>query len=108
MLHQNGNISLRLPQGLVTLNNISEFEALLTREVNLICLRMVCDVANDIIRRSPKYRAASASEQARSLWKVDDIEETINGSIWWACHAKGIAAAASNSEKEQKRFRRTM
>lgn len=75
---------MRLPQGLVTLNNISEFEALLTREINLICLRMVCDFANDYIRRSADYVRAPASEQAKALWKVDDIEETVNGPVWWA------------------------
>ncbi|KAI9315286.1 subunit 17 of mediator complex-domain-containing protein [Dichotomocladium elegans] len=84
VLHESGNITVRLPQGLVTLSNISEFQALLTREINLICLRRVCDVANDYIRRTYSFKNASASEQARSLWKVDDIEETINGSIRWA------------------------
>ncbi|KAI9489086.1 subunit 17 of mediator complex-domain-containing protein [Zychaea mexicana] len=83
-LHQSGNITVRLPQGLVTLSNISEFQALLIREINLICLRMVCDAANDIVRNSPSYKTATTSEQARLLWKVDDIEEMINGSLWWA------------------------
>lgn len=83
-LRQSGEITVRLPQGLVTLINISEFQALLTREISLICLRMVCDAANDIIKRSQSFKDATASEQAKSLWKVDDIEETINGSIWWA------------------------
>lgn len=90
-LHQSGDITVRLPQGLVTLINISEFQALLTREINLICLRMVCDAANDIIKRSHSFKAATASEQARSLWKVDDIEETINGSIWWALGGENSA-----------------
>ncbi|KAI9259659.1 subunit 17 of mediator complex-domain-containing protein [Phascolomyces articulosus] len=83
-LHHSGNITVRLPQGLVTLGNISEFQALLIREINLICLRMVCDAANDIVRNSPSYKAATTSEQARLSWKVDDIEEMINGSLWWA------------------------
>ncbi|KAI8150440.1 subunit 17 of mediator complex-domain-containing protein [Fennellomyces sp. T-0311] len=83
-LHQSGNITVRLPQGLVTLSNISEFQALLIREINLICLRMVCDAANDIVRNAPSYKSATASEQARLLWKVDDIEEMINGSLYWA------------------------
>ncbi|KAI7848925.1 subunit 17 of mediator complex-domain-containing protein [Circinella umbellata] len=83
-LHHSGNITVRLPQGLVTLSNISEFQALLIREINLICLRMVCDVANDIVRNSPSYKVATASEQARLSWKVDDIEEMINGSLSWA------------------------
>lgn len=84
VLHESGNITVRLPQGLMTLSNISEFQALLTREINLIGLRMVCEVANSFIRCTPGFQNATPSEQARCLWKVDDIEETINGSIFWA------------------------
>lgn len=55
---------------MVVLQNVSEFEAFLSREIKVICLRTVCDVANDMI-------------QSQQLWQVDQVDEAIHGSIWW-------------------------
>lgn len=69
-LSQSGSISVCLPQTTVVLQNVSEFEAFLSREIKVICLRTVCDVANDRIK-------------SQQLWQVDQVDEAIHGSIWW-------------------------
>lgn len=69
-LSQSGSISVCLPQTTVVLQNVSEFEAFLSREIKVICLRTVCDVANDMIK-------------SQQLWQVDQVDEAIHGSIWW-------------------------
>ncbi|KAI8371699.1 subunit 17 of mediator complex-domain-containing protein [Radiomyces spectabilis] len=81
ILGQSGTITASLPQTTVTLTGISEFEALLLREINLICLRMACKEANDVIQTSSLYQMATDSEKSRFLWKVDQIEECVHGSI---------------------------
>ncbi|KAI8972784.1 subunit 17 of mediator complex-domain-containing protein [Pilobolus umbonatus] len=81
-LNQSGTISVRLPQTKVVLQNVAEFEVFLSREINVMCLRTACDVANDLIRRTDAYLAASVSDKQRFLWKVDEVDEAIHGSLW--------------------------
>lgn len=65
------------------LQNVSEFEAFLSREIKVICLRTVCDVANKIIQSDLRYRNTAGNDQQRCLWQVDQVDEAIHGSIWW-------------------------
>ncbi|KAG0164754.1 RNA polymerase II mediator complex subunit [Apophysomyces sp. BC1034] len=83
-LHQSGCIMVCMSQTTLALQSIPEFEAVLSREINLICLRIVCKEANDVIQRSSIYQSVGASEKSRFLWKVDDVEEVVNGSVWWS------------------------
>ncbi|KAI8644710.1 subunit 17 of mediator complex-domain-containing protein [Parasitella parasitica] len=69
-LSQSGAISVCLPQITVVLQNVSEFEAFLSREIKVICLRTVCDVANDLVK-------------SQQWWQVDQVDEAIHGSVWW-------------------------
>jgi hypothetical protein len=82
-LNQSGAISVCLPQTTVVLQNVSEFEAFLSREIKVICLRTVCDVANNRIKRDSRYLNAAGSDKQRFLWQVDQVDEAIHGSIWW-------------------------
>ncbi|KAG1117426.1 hypothetical protein G6F42_013441 [Rhizopus arrhizus] len=88
-LSQSGSISVCLPQTTVVLQNVSEFEAFLSREVKVICLRTVCDVANDMIK-------------SQQLWQVDQVDEAIHGSIWWQStnHWRNITVRLLNSHLE--------
>ncbi|KAI7896605.1 subunit 17 of mediator complex-domain-containing protein [Mucor mucedo] len=81
--NQLGSISVCLPQTTVILQNVSEFEAFLSRELKVICLRTVCDVANDIIQRHESYIMATGSDKRRLLWKVNQVDEAVHGSICW-------------------------
>jgi hypothetical protein len=83
-LNQSGSVSVNLPQTTVNLQNVSEFEAFLSREIKVICLRTVCDVANGLIQRNENYlNATDGSDKQRWLWKVDQVDEAIHGSIYW-------------------------
>lgn len=90
-LNQLGSISVYLPQTTVNLQNVSEFEAFLSREIKVICLRVVCDVANGKIIQHNKVSASKEEEEEekngldkqRWLWKVDQVDEAIHGSIFW-------------------------
>ncbi|CAO3639955.1 unnamed protein product [Mucor hiemalis] len=82
-LNQSGAISVYLPQTTVILQNVSEFEAFLSREIKVICLRIICDVANDMIRRNEIFQKVTGSDKQRLLWKVDQVDEAIHGSIHW-------------------------
>ncbi|KAI8088072.1 subunit 17 of mediator complex-domain-containing protein [Gilbertella persicaria] len=82
-LNQSGFISVCLPQTTVVLQNVSEFEAFLSREIKVVCLRTVCDIANDIMSRDQRYLSAVESSKQRFLWQVDQVDEAIHGSVWW-------------------------
>ncbi|CEP13960.1 hypothetical protein [Parasitella parasitica] len=69
-ISQSGGISVCLLQTAIALQNVSEFEAFLSREMKVICLRTVCDVANDLVK-------------SQQLWQVDQVDEAIHGSVWW-------------------------
>ncbi|GAA5808183.1 hypothetical protein MFLAVUS_001568 [Mucor flavus] len=81
--NQSGSISVCLPQTTVILQNVSEFEAFLSREIKVICLRIICDMANDIIQRHESYVNATGSDKRRLLWKVNEVDEAIHGSVCW-------------------------
>ncbi|KAI9365228.1 subunit 17 of mediator complex-domain-containing protein [Pilaira anomala] len=81
--NQSGSISVCLPQTTVILQNVSEFEAFLSREIKVICLRTICDMANGIIQRHSSYLNATGSDKRRLLWKVNEVDEAIHGSICW-------------------------
>ncbi|SAM08908.1 hypothetical protein [Absidia glauca] len=65
----------------MTLANVTEFESFLLREINLICLHQVCDIANGLVRRSPAYQAAKSNERGSYLWQVDEVEEILYGTV---------------------------
>ncbi|KAI9482864.1 MAG: subunit 17 of mediator complex-domain-containing protein [Benjaminiella poitrasii] len=65
-LNQSGSISIHLPQTTVVLQNISEFETFLTREIKVICLRVVCEVANEMYQQQ---------------WQLDQVDEAIHGTL---------------------------
>ncbi|RCH99308.1 RNA polymerase II mediator complex subunit [Rhizopus azygosporus] len=72
---QTGAISALLPQTTVVLQQASELRVFLSREINVMCLETICNVANDIIRLHPNYQARMF------LWKLDRIDESIHGSL---------------------------
>ncbi|PHZ17525.1 uncharacterized protein RHIMIDRAFT_232952 [Rhizopus microsporus ATCC 52813] len=72
---QTGVISALLPQTTVVLQQASELRVFLSREINVMCLETICNVANDIIRLHPNYQARMF------LWKLDRIDESIHGSL---------------------------
>ncbi|KAG1008359.1 hypothetical protein G6F27_006564 [Rhizopus arrhizus] len=72
---QSGTISVILPQATVVLQHVSELRAFLSREINIMCLGFICDVANDIIRVHPH------SAQKMLLWKLNRIDEVIHSSL---------------------------
>ncbi|KAG1474217.1 hypothetical protein G6F56_000486 [Rhizopus delemar] len=73
---QSGAISVILPQATVTLQHVSELRVFLSREINIMCLGTICDIANDIIRTHPGYSA-----KKMVLWKLDRIDEVIHSSL---------------------------
>ncbi|KAI7903858.1 subunit 17 of mediator complex-domain-containing protein [Cokeromyces recurvatus] len=64
-LNPSGTISTYLPQTTIVLQNISEFETFLKREIKVICLKVVCDVANTMYQK----------------WQLDQVDEAIRGSV---------------------------
>lgn len=82
-LSQSGSISVYLSQTTVVLQNVSEFEAFLAREIKVICLLTVCDVANELLQQSEGYAKASGSDKQSFLWKLDRVDEAIHGTVYW-------------------------
>ncbi|CAO3594590.1 unnamed protein product [Absidia cylindrospora] len=80
-LNQSGTIIATLPGNVVTLSSVTEFEAFLLREINLICLHMVCDMANVLIHRSSAYKRAKSEERKAYIWQVDEVEEILYGAV---------------------------
>ncbi|KAI8088975.1 subunit 17 of mediator complex-domain-containing protein [Halteromyces radiatus] len=80
-LNQSGTITATLPGDTVILSNVTEFESFLMREINLICLHLVCDIANDLVRRTPVYKNAKGNESSSFIWQVDEVEEILYGAI---------------------------
>ncbi|ORZ22626.1 subunit 17 of mediator complex-domain-containing protein [Absidia repens] len=80
-LNQSGTIIATLPGNVVTLSSVTEFEAFLLREINLICLHMVCNIANDMIRRSSVYKRAKLEERKAYIWQVDEVDEILYGAV---------------------------
>ncbi|KAI8367103.1 subunit 17 of mediator complex-domain-containing protein [Blakeslea trispora] len=84
-LDQSGSISVCLPQTTIVLQNVSEFESFLSREIKVICLQTVCNIANDIIsRHGPYLEAIGTANKQRFLWQVNKVDEAIHGSVWWS------------------------
>lgn len=81
-LSQSGMISVYLSQTtVIILQNESEFEAFLSREIKVICLLSVCDVANEMIQQSEAY--LNSSDKQSFLWQLDRVDEAVHGSIHW-------------------------
>lgn len=80
-LNQHGIISANVLDSAVTLLSVSEFKSYLLREITLICLHLVCDIANNIIQRTDSYKNAKGNERSAFIWQVDEVEETLHGSI---------------------------
>ncbi|KAI8984010.1 subunit 17 of mediator complex-domain-containing protein [Mycotypha africana] len=79
-LDLSGFISVYLPQTTVVLQNVSEFEAFLSREIKIIVLRSVCEVANDIILGH--HDDSVSNKQQHYLWQVDQVDESIHGYMY--------------------------
>ncbi|CAO3633681.1 unnamed protein product [Cunninghamella blakesleeana] len=80
-LNQFGIISANVLDSAVTLLSVPEFKSYLLREITLICLQMVCNIANNIIQRSDAYKNAKGNERNTFIWQVDEVEETLYGTI---------------------------
>ncbi|KAI8344236.1 subunit 17 of mediator complex-domain-containing protein [Chlamydoabsidia padenii] len=80
-LNQSGTIIATSPGNVVTLANVTEFESYLLREINLICLHQVCDIANNLIKRSSAYQSAKNTERESYIWQVDEVEEILYGAV---------------------------
>ncbi|KAI9030150.1 subunit 17 of mediator complex-domain-containing protein [Phycomyces nitens] len=88
ILSQQGIITVVMPQNTVVLTQVSEFEALLLREITLMCLEIVCEECNAVICQSTPYLDSDSSSKLMFGWKVDEVEETIHGYVWWATQSK--------------------
>ncbi|ORZ24682.1 subunit 17 of mediator complex-domain-containing protein [Absidia repens] len=89
-LNQTGTITAISPGNIVTLSNVTEFEAFLLREIKLICLHLVCDIANDLIRRSPAYKKAKGNDRDGYIWQVEEVEEILYGAVQQSGNWKNI------------------
>ncbi|CAO3596210.1 unnamed protein product [Absidia cylindrospora] len=89
-LNQAGTITAISPGNIVTLSNVTEFEAFLLREIKLICLHLVCDIANDLIRRSPAYKKAKGNDRDAYIWQVEEVEEILYGAVHQSDNWKNI------------------
>ncbi|RUS12558.1 hypothetical protein BC937DRAFT_87521, partial [Endogone sp. FLAS-F59071] len=79
-------ILAHLPQTTLTLTSLTEFKDLITREINLMSLRIVCDEANDVLRnrwRNQRRDGKGAVEEDKWIWKVDEVEERSLGLVLW-------------------------
>ncbi|RUP14442.1 subunit 17 of mediator complex-domain-containing protein [Jimgerdemannia flammicorona] len=87
-------ILAHLPQTTLTLTSLTEFKDLITREINLMSLRIVCDEANDVLRykwRHQRRDTRTNVEEDRWLWRVDEVEERSFGSVmWWMGKEKSV------------------
>ncbi|KAL0076399.1 subunit 17 of mediator complex-domain-containing protein [Phycomyces blakesleeanus] len=88
VLSQQGTITVVMPQNTVVLTQVSEFEALLLREITLMCLEIVCEECNAVVRQSGPYLDSDSSSKLMFGWKLDEVEETIHGYLWWATQSK--------------------
>ncbi|KAI9283219.1 subunit 17 of mediator complex-domain-containing protein [Sporodiniella umbellata] len=73
---QSGAVSVTLPQATVVLQHVSELRVFLKREINIMCLSAICDIANDIIM---VHRGRSTKKMV--LWKLDRVDEVIHSSL---------------------------
>jgi len=81
------SIIAHLPQTSLTLTSIQAFTELFKRQLNLLCLQMICDEANHILKQSDFYPAERKNLSDKQLWTVDEVEEKLNGLL--LCHSKG-------------------
>jgi hypothetical protein len=58
---------------------VQAFTELFKRQLNLLCLQMICDEANHILQHSDVYSADRKNIPEKQLWTVDEVEEKVNG-----------------------------
>lgn len=73
------SIIAQLPQTSLTLTSLQAFTELFKRQLNLLCLQMICDEANHLLQHSDLYPVDHKNIPEKQLWTVDEVEEKVNG-----------------------------
>ncbi|KAI7864577.1 subunit 17 of mediator complex-domain-containing protein [Spinellus fusiger] len=88
LLSPQGTITTTMPQTEIVLTQVSEFQALLLRQVTLVSLSVVCEESKTVIHQSAPYLTCDSSGKAMFEWKVNEVEETLYGFVWWGLSSK--------------------
>ncbi|KAH8547458.1 subunit 17 of mediator complex-domain-containing protein [Umbelopsis sp. PMI_123] len=89
------SIIAQLPQTSLTLTSVQAFTELFKRQLNLLCLQMICDEANHILQHSGFYPSDHKNIPEKQLWTVDEVEEKVNGLL--LCKATNGATKSTDT-----------
>ncbi|CAM0141072.1 unnamed protein product [Umbelopsis sp. WA50703] len=76
------SIVAQLPQTSLTLTSVQTFTELFKRQLNLLCLQLICDEANHLLQHAGFNSAHRKTIPEKQLWTVDEVEEKVNGLLW--------------------------
>ncbi|KAG2182051.1 hypothetical protein INT43_006977 [Umbelopsis isabellina] len=76
------SIVAQLPQTSLTLTSVQTFTELFKRQLNLLCLQLICDEANHLLQHAGFNSSHRKTIPEKQLWTVDEVEEKVNGLLW--------------------------